>query len=188
MTSTTSCTLRFILGLIIIRAATLMASENGNYSYALFARAIKEESTSPMFVLITLHDPATGTNRRISTAAPFLLGAIHTEHDIPYTDAGEKQAKQLALRNWNNVWMFAKSTALENVRPSYTSSDLTRMRERVAALNSSNLKAQLHLLSSEVPGMNRAHKRSLVDAAAHALLERGILVGQADRTGDLYLP
>lgn len=162
-------------------------------SHSMFVRAVRENSTSPLFVLIVLRDSSTGVDRRICTAAPFLLGAIHIESNIPYTDMGEKEARRVALDHRDKAWSFTNPKALENVRPRYTSADLAKVRKQMVTLRRPELEAQLRSPDSQLHRIYKEHDRrthdgSYRDAVAHVLLEQGVLVGLADRTGRLYLP
>jgi hypothetical protein len=79
-------------------------------SQANFAAAIRDDSTSPFIILLTVVDDRTGQARTGCTDAPFLIGAIRIE-----TELNEAEAKRLALANTSHVFHFTKQKALDNL-------------------------------------------------------------------------
>jgi hypothetical protein len=60
-------------------------TENPPYqSPESFAAAIRDDSTSPVYVLITVVDDNTGKARTGCTLGNFLLGAIHMQYGLAY--------------------------------------------------------------------------------------------------------
>lgn len=80
-----------------------------------FATAIRDESTSPYFVLITVVDDRTGRTTTGCTTANFLLGAIHRENDLGYDSIGVRKAQEIALSNVAHVFHFSKQASLDNL-------------------------------------------------------------------------
>lgn len=135
------------------------------------------------FVLVTVRYPANGTQRRICTMSTFLEGAVHIEHRLDYDTAGNKRADQIAINHWDRVISFSRPKAFENIKPRYTSQQLSEIRKKLANVADSELRKSLKRSSSELDTLYAsAHLASYKDAVAHVLLERGIAVGLDDRT------
>lgn len=85
-----------------------------------FQAAILDHSTAPFFVLVTIVDDRTGQSRTGCLAAPFLLGAIERELDLPSGLDMSDRSVQIALGNPDHVFHFSKQAALDNVATSGT--------------------------------------------------------------------
>jgi hypothetical protein len=83
-------------------------------SQAHFRVAIRDGSTSPHFILLTVVDDRTGKATTGCTLAPFLVGAIERERD-GWNDWRGEEAKRIALTNESHVFHFTKQSALDNL-------------------------------------------------------------------------
>jgi len=153
-------------------------------------------STAPSYVLITVVDGRSGEETQIATSANFLRGAIGREYDIPSSVEGVALELQVALSARDRRFTFHKRAALDNIKPYYTPAILAEVRHRVSSLTDADIRAGL-------PGSATDYEQTLHsiyihrepwkefaayrDALAHVLLERHILCGRADRSGQLYV-
>jgi hypothetical protein len=198
---------RFLLAGLLLGIATAQATPR--YTQEMFRRGLHEAAalgaTGPLYVLITLRDPSSSTERAAATPAPFLFGAIDIEYHLDFTDPehpqknddeirAKRQRKelQIALSQPDRVFVFRNHQASRNVGPRYTPAILAEARQQVAFRSRGEIiaaarasKSWLHRIytSKRDLGSFRAYR----DAVAHALLERGILVGQRDDYTNLYV-
>jgi len=77
--------------LLILLAGCVTAAAESRYTDAMYRKAILDDSTSPLYVLFTLHDNKTGADRTVCTGGNFLLGAIHMEYRLDYDARGMKR-------------------------------------------------------------------------------------------------
>ena len=86
-----------------------------------FEIAVRETSTSPYIILLTVVDDRSGQSRTGCTQAPFLLGAITMEKlgGFGKTNAENivklQQAREIALNNATHVFHFSQQAALDNL-------------------------------------------------------------------------
>ena len=197
---------RILLLAFWITVATAQAGSR--YTQQLFRRGLHEPgvliTTAPLFVLITLRDARTGAEREAAIPGPFLLGAIESEyhvrmrkttsHQDVYKALAEQQQKevQIALSQPNRTFVFRNRRARNNVEPRYTRATLTEVRRVLAGRNRKEILAAATANESWLHCIYESKKGAMDsfayrDAVAHALLERGILVGHGDVTGGLYV-
>jgi hypothetical protein len=141
----------------------------------MYRIALAEVSTSPLYVLVTVHDVKTGQDREVCIPGTFLLGAIHMERHLRYDARGSAEALNIALSQANRTFSFSRPDALRNVRPRYMPALLAEVRKKYAEASVGEL-----LGAQNYDGGMR-------DAIAHVLLERGTLVGIADMGGNLFI-
>lgn len=147
-----------------------------------FATALRDDSTSPFYVLITVVDDATGQSRTRCTTANLLLGAIHIEHGLAFNSEGSTNARSMALANTSHVFHFSKPEALANIPMNYSPHDMEEARRLIQPLNDQ----QLHERFS-ARGDLQAWDTATKSARACALVERGLSVRMEDRSGQLDL-
>jgi hypothetical protein len=86
-----------------------------------FEIAVRDNSTSPYIVLLTVVDDRTGQSRTGCTEANFLLGAIILERLNGYGKKNSEnmvknqRARQIALENTSHVFHFSKQAAIDNL-------------------------------------------------------------------------
>jgi hypothetical protein len=176
--------------LLVLLATSVTAFAQSRYTDAMYRKAILDDSTSPLYVLFTLHDTKTGTNRPVCTGGNFLVGAIHMEYHLDYDAAGEKRGHDIALRQPGHKFAFTTHKALKNIDPGYTPQMLAEARHRFSGRSTTELRRAVD--KGEVEKFcRRGHDVVIWDrwqaAVAHVFLEHGILVGSADITGALYV-
>lgn len=183
--------LAFIYFISIMGQPFAQASAS-QYTHAMLMRALKEESTSPLFVLITVHDLRTQGSQLVCIQAPFLLRALEIEHGLLNEQNRDNIALKTSMAQRDNTFSFSNKDALENVRPRYTAKQLQEVRRQFPRVSARVLKEQLREHDSPLQqiyirkvGQARLSYR---DALAHILLESGIVVGVDDRTGMLFSP
>jgi hypothetical protein len=167
--------------------------------------AISESmSLSPLYVLVTLRDPKTHQEREVCTLASFLTGAIIEEYHLDYDNAGERKAYNIAMSTPNRVFEFKNRKARRNVAPSYTPQQLEQVRQLLRSRSPAQLVREAEPDPFKEPNqqsyVTQIYRRdingklwssdALMDAVAHVLLERGILVGNGHfggSTGWMYV-
>ncbi|HWY41207.1 MAG TPA: hypothetical protein VNX27_10470 [Chthoniobacterales bacterium] len=155
----------------------------------MYRRAILDgDSTSPLYLLFTLHDAKTGKERVVCIPGSGLVGAIYFERNLDFDHASHKKARAIALSQPHR-FSFTNPKALHTVKPRYSAAMLADFRSRLAKMSRSELitaleRHELDTFYKKGPTSGWSNRQS---ALAHALLERGILVGQADITGGLFV-
>jgi hypothetical protein len=179
--------MRVALALLLLTCATVLGQSG--YTDAMYRKAMYDDSTSPLYLLFTLHDPKSGMDRVVCTPGSGLVGAIHFERHLDFGDAGRKAAIAIALSQPSHRFTFRSRKALHTVEPHYSEAMLAQFRHRLSRRSRSQLIAAAE--GSELDALCRAGTPSQRDdcqaAIAHVLLERGVLVGSADRTGLLFV-
>ena|SRR5215471_1127945 len=179
---------RGIIFLLVTISTT--SSAHSLYTDAMYREAILKESTAPLYVLFTLGDAKTGSKRVVCTTANFLLGAIHVEYHLDYDDTGLKRGYAIALRQPGHCFSFANRKALENIAGGDTPEMIAKIRQQFGALSDAQLRKAVE--NNQFDDWCQAHQprgkfENCQAAAAHLLLERGILVGQGDWAPNLYI-
>ena len=143
-------------------------------------------SMSPLYVLITICDSKLGHDRIVAVTANFLSGAIDVEYHLRSDTAGWREEFEIAMRQPSRRFCFRSREARARVEVDYTPETLAEVRRRLAHLSGAQLRAELSR-QGWVGSVRWWHTPKYQDAVAHVLLERGILVGEADYTHALYL-
>jgi TonB family protein len=112
----------FVLGLSILWIGSPGdAAAQARQSQAAFETAIRDTSTSPYVVLITVVDDRTGEVSTGCNTANLLLGAIYLEKwgsfDSSQAAARHEEVKRIALENTSHTFHFSNQAALNNVLP-----------------------------------------------------------------------
>ncbi len=172
--------------LVLLFAATsARAQQSSRYSDAMFRAAIDNHSTAPNYVLVTIREGGNGSATLVCIEAPFLEGALHREHDIAYSESGDRDVRKLLFASHDHTYTFSKSEALANVAPRYTPEVLAQVRSTLASRSKAELRPEL--LASLYEGKHGESYAAYRDAIAHVLLERGILCGRGCVVGTLYV-
>ena len=177
----------FSCALISITSATGVRASS--YSEGMYRRAILDgDSTSPIYLLFTLHDAKTGKDRVVCTLGSGLVGAIHYGRHLDFDQASHKKAKSFALTRPHR-FTFTNRDAIRVIEPHYSEAMLAEYRNRFAKMSRSQLIAAVdqHELKRLCDGGSASKWRACQAALAHVLLERGILVGSGDQTGSLFV-
>lgn len=171
-----------VLGTCHVLAASPVAESPPYQSPESFAAAIRDHSSSPVYVLITVVDDTTGQARTGCTEANFLVGAIQREYGLANDTAADANARNMALANTSHVFHFSRPEALANVAFRYSPHDMEVARQLIQPLTDEQLRAGF-ADRGELQGMSDAAQ----DARACVLIERGLRVRMADITGKLRL-
>jgi len=145
----------------------------------MFAKGLKKGG----FVLITLHDSKTASDHRVCVLENMLLGAIHMQHHLDFDERGRNNAEQLALKFWNQPFMFSGPKVFPTVKPEYTPQQVDEIRKQLSKYDRWMLSKQLDDPYGAIHNLyTHPYRESRRDAVAHVLLENGIAVGVDDRT------
>ena len=153
-------------------------------SAASFAAAVGNRSSSPSYVMIAVAADFAAEPQRICTLAPFLLGAIVREHDLPSDAAGLARAAEIALDSPNHMYRLRDPAARANVGPLYSETELAAARTLLAPLSTDELKRRFGSLSAAGRLPLNGYSR---DAVACVLLERGLSPRSDDRSGQVFV-
>ena len=176
--------------LIFILALSTCCLVNGeSYTKGMFKTALKEDSTSSLYVLVNI--PKYG-NQAISIDSQIFLTAIIFEHGFASDRAGRKQAIGFAMANFGKPFYFLDARALENVKPRYGQAELKKAESLVAGMRKGDIIKKLRATDSSLHNFYNDYRDASAsmahqDALAHVLLKRGILVGTQCRTGSLFV-
>ncbi len=188
----------FVL-LLILAGTNASRAAQGHYTRSMFALGLRGDWTSPRYVLASVRDPRTNSTNSVCVSGNALVSAIQIEKNWSYAIGGRTKARGYAMRHWRKPFVFENSNALARVRAGYTEKQLTDIRARLSRFSNSELKAQLRVvrkrnaveeteLQKLCASRNAAIGYVSRTAVAHILLERGILVANDQRTGQLRLP
>lgn len=172
-----------MLGTLILVAAATSASASAQVQPAAsYEAAVRNASTSPSYVMVTVVDANTGLERTTCTTANLLAGALHQQYGLAYDAEGVRQATALALSNAAHRFTFSVEAALRNIRASFSPEELAEVRARFAPLSERELRDGFG-----TKPWGRLHDalpdRRYRDAVACVLIERGLSPYMADRTG-----
>jgi hypothetical protein len=193
---------RVVIALFCLGIATAQAESH--YTQRMFRRAMAKDNMavsgslglSPLYVLITVCDRHTGADRVVCAPANLFAGAIHTEYHLPYDTAGQRKEFEIAMSQPGRRFCFRRARAANAVEPEYNSATLAKVRQRLARKSGVQLRKEANEDGTEVTEIYRRIYRNrkglwqsnkLKEALAHALLERGVLVGSDHGTGALYV-
>ena len=180
----------FSLALFAATACGFAHAETPVQSEASFEAAIRNHSTAPSYVLITVVEARSTVARSTCTTANFLLGALHREYDLEFDAAGQSRAEQLALEKGSHSFRFTRQQAIDNIPLYFSDNDLAYIREKLQNLSTSQLRegfsanGELHQLYRV--GSWEQHN-AYRDAAACYLIERGLSPGTGDRSDQLWI-
>ena len=175
---------------LAVLTATASLASDPVQSQESFRAAVRNHSTAPPYVFITVVNKATGERRSSCTTVNLLMGAIHREYGLAYDLAGEAGAERIALRTEDHVFRFLNKDALKNVEVNYDERTLETVRKMLQPYSVDQLRkgfsgsGDLHSLYQGKHGSARSAYR---DAAACVLIERGLSPGMGDRSDQLWI-
>jgi hypothetical protein len=189
----------FINATLLAHVCAMLATTSGmhstqssSYTSSMFARAVSKQSTSPLYVLITVRNGNTGAVEETATPAPLLLWALSVEKHLSYDPKSLPELRRIANSEPSRTFVFTSNTVIDRIRRLYTTQQLAEARRFIERVSSDDLRQQIRAGESTVHAFYNHREgqlfQSYEDALAHALLERGILVGANDRTSLLYAP
>jgi len=165
--------MKFSALLLAVALLAGCATHVGSYSQSMFHAALANRSTSPDYVLIEVRRSDDQSKRTVCTTASFLLGAIHREYDLDYTEADEKRALEIALKQPERSFIFRKQAAMDNLVDYETPEVLADVRRQFEGKKNSELLDREFIMSITNQRSDARHT-AYRDAVAHALLERGV--------------
>lgn len=176
----------------MLKAITLFAAASSAFaaapvqSPASYEAAIRNETTSPGYVMVTIVDANTNVERTTCTTANFLRGALHNQYGLPYDADGRRQVTELALTNTAHRFTFSAEAALRNIPIAFSAEEQEAVRARFAPLSIEELRAGFRFRPwGELHGT--FPDRRYRDPVACVLIERGLSPFMADRTGAIGL-
>ena len=149
-----------------------------------FVAAIRNHSTSPSYVMISIVAAYKEQPKPVCTTANLLLGAIHREFGLGYGPDDLSKAEEIALASPNHTFVFRQPAALANIPIRYSDNDLASARKLLALLPTDELRAKFSSLYSEFRLPTSGYNR---DAIACALMERGLSPRLSDRSAQVYI-
>jgi hypothetical protein len=167
---------------ILLTAAMSAFAPESVQSSASYEAAIRNTSTAPSYVMVTIIDANTNLERTTCTTANFLVGALHIENGLANDAEGRRQATTLALSNTEHRFTFFSEAALRNIPIGSSPEELKEVRARFAPVSNEALRAGFGTkpwgaLHDAFPD------RRYLNAVACVLIERGLSPYMGDRTG-----
>jgi hypothetical protein len=149
-----------------------------------YEAAIRNSSTSPSYVMISLVSAYTGQAKPVCTTANFLIGAIHREFGLEYGPADVSKAAEIALASHDHTFLFRQPAALANIPIRYSGEELAAARKFLAPIPTDELTIKFSSLFHEFRLPTDGYNR---DAIACALIERGLSPRLSDRSNQVYI-
>lgn len=158
-----------------------------NKEEILFWKAIQNESTAPPYVLITL--AKNDSYEKTCILVTSLKAAIHEENNIPYSDNNEDilKMRNIALHTKGRIFRFTNPAALSFCLRSYNDKDLDEMRKALGNYSNNELIEGFGIGGKLHDLYRKADRHSKQDAAAHILLERGLLPGRGCTSSQMWV-
>jgi hypothetical protein len=158
----------------LLAAATCpVAQAASRYTDDMFRAALAKHSTSPDYVLATVRDARTGSSRVVCVESGSLEAALHIEHRQPWNEFGSRRVAQLLAASPDRTYTFSDPAALAHVTASYSPELLAKVRSILSSHSNAQLRSEP--LGWLYVGKPLRAYTAYRDAAAHVLLERGIL-------------
>lgn len=129
-----------------------------------FDNALRNMSTAPNYVLLSISDGNSELPEVVSLTATDLVNAISIERELDGMDAME-----FALKQPGRVYQFSNPKVIKRLSRNYTESMLSDARLIFAGMTLEEIEAAIRLYSRAPNG------KPNYAALAHALTERGIL-------------
>ncbi len=200
------------IGTLLIGLCVYAAPALGNsYTAEMFRHAMAKDSAldtqrtgatvarthitvTPLFVLIIIRHPEDNTEREVCTLTSLLQGAIGHEYNV----GDDAEIFKISMLARNRVFTFHNHQSRRDVAPMYTERQLNEVRSaflghsvsgiRKAVKEDASKPVQQQSTVTRIYSTKRGKNLdSYRFAVAHALLERGIQVGDLHDTGLLYL-
>jgi hypothetical protein len=182
-----------ILRFVLVALAALSAPAKADVTFdspitvqsrESYEAAIRNYSTSPSYVMISVAHAYTEQPKPVCTTANFLLGAIHREFGLEYGPADVSKAVEIALASPDHTFLFRQPAAFANIPIRYSDNDLAAARRFLAPIPTDELRIKFSSLSREFRLPTNGYNR---DAIACALIERGLSPRLSDISGQVYI-
>ncbi|HEX4862020.1 MAG TPA: hypothetical protein VFV07_12340 [Rhizomicrobium sp.] len=147
---------------------------------AHYEQAVRDKTSAPYFVLVTLVDDTMKTSWTGCTLPAFVEGALDVEQGLANDDADMARDAQAMLVAKDHTFHFSNPKALAEIRmDAYAPSDLERARGYLHAHGTA------FLLSSDWTKIDAANALNRT-ALACAIIEKGLAARMADGNGETY--
>jgi len=147
---------------------------------AHYEEAVRDMSTAPYFVLVTIVDDGAKKSWTGCTLPRFIESAIDAERASANDDAAIARGQQAMLDAKDHVFHFANPKALSSIAmDAYAPSDFDRARAYLHAHGTA------FLLSSDWGKIDAANKLNRT-ALACAVIEKGLAARMSDGTGEVF--
>ena len=150
-----------------------------------FESALRNISTAPNYIVITIVNGNTGQQESVCMEAEALLTALYIEHNLKLAEA---TAFALAQPAW--IFTFSNTNALGFVERAYSDQILQEARDFLAEMSVDEIniatldqKSMFYEFCAREPGAFGMR----FPAVAHVLTERGILCGRSCKPGLFYI-
>jgi len=155
---------------------------------AQFERALRNLSTGPNYVLVTIVDNSKDSAPRaqVCVEAVPLLMMLQREHGFTHADGQWEQVIQFALAQRDRTYEFSKRAPERR----YTDEMLEEVRRFLAHKDEAEIRALVNDQQSDLYKLCAKKPGSLpryFPAVGHVLCERGILCGRGCKPGLLYI-
>lgn len=175
-----------LLALLVVVGASHASQGRNGQARADFQSALQDRSSSPYYVKIRLTDGLNGNEFDTCVTANLLMGAVHIEWNLPYSEEGSVAAERLAASRPTHSFSFNRPASLENMPWHPSPVELSAAAQLVAStpgsLHDALERGEFHRYYS---GHVRARHR--MAALACALIDRGFRPRVAHRSGQLYV-
>ena len=150
-----------------------------------FESALRNISTAPNYILVTVVNGNTGYHAPVCMEAEFLLSALNIEYNLKWAEA-----VAFALAQPNRTFKFSNTNALSRVERAYSDQTLQDARDFLGNMTVDEIHAAtidqnstLYEFCAREPGAYGIR----FPAIAHVLSERGILCGRSCKPGLFYI-
>ena len=171
--------------MMLAPAGAYSAEAPKGLSAVQFESALRNISTGPNYILITVVNGNTGQQESVCIEAEALLTALYLEHNLKLAEA---TAFALAQPAW--IFTFSNTNALGFVVRAYSAQILQEARDFLAEMSVDEIniatldqKSKFYEFCAREPGAFGMR----FPAIAHALTERGILCGRSCKPGLFYI-
>ena len=154
-------------------------------SASQFESALRNISTAPNYILVTVVNGNTGQQESVCFEAQALLTALYLEHNLRLAEA-----TAFALAQPDRTFRFSDTNALRLVYRAYSDQVLQEARDYISKMTAdeiriatSNQESKFYEFCAREPGAFGVR----FPAIAHALTERGILCGRSCKPGLFYI-
>ena len=161
------------------------AEATNGLSAVQFESALRNISTAPNYILITVVNGNTGYQATACMEAEFLLTALNIEHNLKWAEA-----VAFALAQPDRTFKFSDTNALKRVERAYSDQILQEARDCLAKMTVDEINAatfdqnsMFYEFCAREPGAFGVR----FPAIAHVLSECGILCGRSCKPGLFYI-
>ena len=157
-----------------------------------FARAVKNQSSAPSYLMATIVNDTTGENKRVCIEGVQLFEAVRKENQLGRGREDWNKTTRLILDNSARIYHFTDKDAWEQVQPRYSPQMLAAVEEQFRPLSTVELAERFSYTKTRgfIKIDDKKSAKEVFDycaAAAYVLTERGLLAGRGDAGNSLYV-